>query len=316
MMIKNNNPWINMAESSQRRVNSETIHNIFWITDLKGNYGFCIKMSNPFEKTETSVSLKGIGILKRNSQEGFGELFLILNKKEEWQIFKTLCDDLIEQTHIHDTEEKMIVAVELRLKRWQQLLKQERQHEMTLENQMGLFSELLCLRDLVMPQKGKKQSIISWVGPELDKQDFLLDKTAVEVKSYRTSKSSVVTISSVKQLSSEKEFTYLISYGLTESENGSSIADVVLSIKEILQTEHAEILQIFEHKLMKYGFILEILKEPLYKFILDKMKVYIVTDEFPKITQESIKSQILSVKYTIDLSQCSEYEIKTDLKIL
>jgi len=315
-MIKNNNPWINMAESSQRRVDSETVHNIFWITDLQGNYGFCIKTTNRFEKTETSVSLKGIGILKRNSQEGFGELFLILNKKEEWQIFKILCDDLIEQTHIHDTEDKMITGVELRLKRWHQLLKQEMHHDMTLESQMGLFSELLCLRDVIMSRKGKKQSIISWVGPESDKQDFLIDKAAVEVKSYRTSKSSVVTISSVKQLSSEKEFTYLISYGLTESDHGLSVADVALGIREILQTEHEEILQIFENKLVEYGFIPEIIKEPLYKFIVDKVRVYAVTKEFPRISQENIKSQILTVKYTIDLSQCREFETEKDLMIL
>ena len=79
-MKNRNNPWESMSESSQRRIDSDTIHNIFWITDLKGNYGFCLRTSKLFVDTKWSINLKGIEILKRNSQEEIGELFLILTK--------------------------------------------------------------------------------------------------------------------------------------------------------------------------------------------------------------------------------------------
>jgi hypothetical protein len=40
---------------------------------------------------------------------------------------------------------------------------------MNLHKQMGLFSELLCLRDIILPRYGVEQAIISWVGPDFDK---------------------------------------------------------------------------------------------------------------------------------------------------
>ena len=39
-MTNNVNPWKNMPESSQRRVDYKTEYNLFWVTDLKGSYGF------------------------------------------------------------------------------------------------------------------------------------------------------------------------------------------------------------------------------------------------------------------------------------
>ncbi|EKD28182.1 MAG: hypothetical protein ACD_79C00396G0001, partial [uncultured bacterium] len=82
----NNNPWINMAESSQRRIEYNMPHDIYWIIDLKGNYGFFIQTIKPFDDLNNLPNLKGISVLKRNSNKFNGELFLILNHKEDWQI--------------------------------------------------------------------------------------------------------------------------------------------------------------------------------------------------------------------------------------
>ncbi|MCH8034842.1 MAG: PD-(D/E)XK motif protein [Bacteroidetes bacterium] len=302
------NPWENMTESSKRRVDSDTPHNLFWITDLQGNFGFCLQTKKIFGDTDHYASLKGISILKRNSKEGNGELFLILNNKEDWQIFHTLCEDLVAVTHRYDTDEKMISAVEVRLQRWQQLLKKNRSKEMSLEQQMGLFTELLTLKDIIVKKVGIKSGITSWVGPEFDKQDFLLNNAVIEVKSYRTTRGTTVHISSLHQLFSEKIPLFLLSFGLTPTEKGRTIEDIVLSIKKLLENEPNDYINIFDTKLMDYGYIPEIITEPLYKFFVDTKKVFFVSDEFPRILPDSIKNQITSVKYSIDLSKCSEYE--------
>ncbi len=161
---------------------------------------------------QINASLKGISVLKRNSPEGFGELFLILNDHDDWELFKILCDDLTAAAVQCGADEEIIDAAEIRLRRWHLLLKREIRRELTVEVQMGLFSELLCLRDLVAPMTGIKQAADSWVGPLSDKQDFLLENSAAEVKSYRTSRGPVVEISSVQQLNSEKESLFLITY--------------------------------------------------------------------------------------------------------
>lgn len=304
------NPWLSMHESSRRRVDSDTPHNIFWITDLQGNYGFCLQTKNIFKDTDKVASLKGITVIKRNTQENNGELFLILNKKEDWQIFHTLCEDLVAVTHRYDTDEKMISAVEIRLKRWQDLLKKNQGREMTLELQMGLFAELLTLRDIIAEKYGIRSAVISWVGPELDKQDFLLDDLVIEVKSHRTSKGPVVHISSPYQLFSEKIPLYLLSFSLTRIEKGNSIEDIAVSIRKILEKDSADYLDMFNNKLIEYGYIPELITEPLFRFMVDSKRSFFISDEFPKILPSIIKSQIISIKYSIDLSKCNEYEVE------
>ncbi len=306
------NPWKNMTESSQRRVDSNTCHNLFWMIDLQGNYGFYLRRNQTFESIEDTSNLKGISILKRNSKDGCGELFLILNQIEDWQIFYALCEDLIKAAQRYDSEDKMLSAVEVRLKRWQQLLKQERKQEMTLERQMGLFSELLCLRDIIAPKVGIRQAVFAWVGPEFDKQDFLIEHAVIEVKSYRISKGPIVHISSLQQLHSEKEPLFLVSYGLTHSDNGLSIEDIAQEIKELLGETSSDAIDVFENKLMEYGYIPEIITESLFQFLVDKRRAFFVSDEFPKIFPSAIKSQILSVNYSVDLSRCTEYEVMSD----
>jgi len=309
-MTNNINPWLNMQESAQRRIESITTHNIFWVTDLEGKYGFCLQSKKNFESIKPPANLNGVSILKRNSTYNFGELFLILNNKEDWQIFHSLCEDLISITHKYDNDEAMINAVEVRLKRWQQLLKQDRNQDMSLERQMGLFTELLCLKDIITPKIGIEQAITSWVGADFDKQDFLLDNAIIEVKSYRTTKSPIINISSLQQLHSDKEPIFLLAYSLMQSDNGTAINSIVKDIEKLLENEPEDILNIFENKLLEYGYIPEIVKTPFYKFIVDKTKAYYVSDNFPKISPEHVKSQIIKVKYSIDLIQCEEFEVE------
>ena len=189
----------------------------------------------------------------------------------------------------------MISAVEIRLKRWQQLLRQDSNEKLTIEIQMGLLTELLCLKDILTPQIGIKQAIISWVGPEFDKQDFSMDNAVIEVKSYRTTKGEVIHISSLQQLDSRKKPLFLLTNGLTCSENGTSIEDVSLTIKELLIQESNEMMTVFENKLMEYGYIPEIVKEPL-------QKLFLISNAFPKIVRKDIGNIIVDVKYSIDLT--------------
>jgi hypothetical protein len=311
-MTDRKNPWQSMPESTQRRVKANTPHNLFWITDLEGNYGFLLQSKSLFNSTKSPANLKGIELLKRNATYGHGELFLILINKEDWQIFHTLCNDLISITDSYEKDQTMISAVEVRLKRWQQLLKQNRNIVMDLYKQMGLFGELLCLRDIVIPKYGTEQAIISWVGADFDKQDFLLDNAILEVKAHKTSKGQVAHISSVAQLVSEKIPLFLITYSLTQTDNGESIESLVKDIRRCLENKTNETKNIFEDKLIEYGYMPSIDVTLLYKFIVDKNRVFNTSGDFPKLMPRNIQNGIIDVRYSIDLSKCTHYE--TDIQ--
>jgi hypothetical protein len=305
------NPWESMGEGSRRRVDTNVIYNLFWVLDIGGGYGFCIQSPTIFDDVDKKVTLKGITIIKRN-EINHGNLYLILNSKEEWEIFYTLCLDLIEAAKRCNGEELVIGAIEKRLVKWQRMLKDDSYKNFTIEKQMGLFAELICLKNIIAPEMGIKQAINSWVGPDFDKQDFLIDDAVIEVKAYRTTKGERVQISSLQQLESPKDPIYLIANGLTNTENGLSVRDMADSIINML-AEDEETIELFDQKLNDYGYISRFIeKQHLYGFILDDQKVYKVTDLFPKIVRGDIKPQILDVKYTIDLSQCREFKVSQD----
>ena len=123
-------------------------------------------------------------------------LNIVLNNKDEWNLFLALCKNLVSVAVEFDSDEASISAVETRLKRWQELLKKEWSKELPIRQQMGLYTELKCLRDIIAPKIGFKNALTSWVGIDYDKQDFLLDDVAIEVKSHKTSKGEIIQVSS------------------------------------------------------------------------------------------------------------------------
>ncbi|MBE0491823.1 MAG: PD-(D/E)XK motif protein [Sulfurospirillum sp.] len=305
MMI---NPWKDMKKSTQRRVKENINHDIFWIIDLEGKYGLYIKIKSIYDNNIDILKLKGLSILKRN-EENTTELFIALNSNQDWEIFLTLCKDLILIAKKYSDDITMFNAIENRLKRWQQFLLKNKSIDFPLHKQMGLFSELMCLKEIIANNIGIKNAIYSWVGADFDKQDFLLEDMIIEVKSYKTSKTPIVSISSAAQLYSDKQPIYLISYGLTPTDNGISIDDLILDIEKQIENESFEFFEIFHNKLFEYGYMID-LDIKKYKFIIDKNRIFHVSTLFPKITPLDIDSRILNLNYSIDLLQCKEFEIE------
>lgn len=310
MMTSPKLPWSGMAESTRRRVEIISNHDVYWITDIQGCYGIFIASKDAFKSTKSAISLNGISVIKRNSELGHGELILLLSEKVNAEIFNKLCEDLISTINQHQENDAMVSAIEIRLQRWQELLKRSGDFGMSIEMQTGLFSELSFIKDILIPKIGEEQAINAWVGPDFDKQDFLLDHAVVEIKSYRTSKGQLVSISSAEQLYCEKQPLYLVSYGLTQSDNGNSVSSLSESIKQILSIKSKLLFDVFNLKLTDYGYIPELENEPYKGFLVDNTKFFRVNATFPKLTPPIIPSQIPRVKYSIDLSACEEFEIE------
>lgn len=305
MMI---NPWKDMKKSTQRRVKEDINHDIYWIIDLEGKYGLYIKIKSIHDNDINVLKLKGLSILKRN-EDNNTELFIALNNNQDWEIFLTLCQDLILIGKKYNDVLTMFNAIENRLKRWQQFLLKNKSIDFSLQKQMGLFSELICLKNILAKNIGFKSAIYSWVGADFDKQDFLLDNMIIEVKSYKTSKTPIVSISSASQLYSDKQPIYLVSYGLTPANGGTSIDELVFEIEEQIENEPLEIFELFHNKLFEYGYMTD-LDIKKYRFIIDKNMIFHVDSNFPKITPLNIDSRISNMKYSIDLLQCQEFKIE------
>ncbi|OCA86013.1 hypothetical protein A8F94_14310 [Bacillus sp. FJAT-27225] len=306
-----NNPWQGLDRLNKIRVRENIKYDVFWIIDANNQYGLMIQCDKDFTRSIRNFRLKGIDIKLDNSSIP-NQLILILKEMKDWELFLVLCNDLI--SVIRDNDRDIIGKVMKRLERWQKLLQRTSLKVMSKEEQMGLFSELLILRDYIIPVYGWDEGIRSWVGALGDKQDFLLRKLAIEVKSYRITSGKSVWISSIEQLNSDKSPLYLFACALNEAGTGETVKELVESITEQIQTE--EILNDFNHKVEQYGYIPEIQKNSLISFQLEEVGGYEVREGFPKISTENISPLIRTVNYKIDLSGCQDFKVNlTDILV-
>ena len=301
-----NNPWATMQNNTHRRV-ANMPFDMFYMVDLQGKYAFHIRTKSVYKKPKT-LKLKGMLIQKQDIDLGT-DFFIALKDNEEWSIFARLCEDLISIAKAQNcTEENLLEVIENRLEDWREFLLSYRGAEFSLIKQMGLFSELLCLKDIVARQIGYEKAILYWVGAEFHKQDFVLDNEAIEVKSYATSKSPIIEISSAEQLYSDKSKFYLVTYGLSISNNGQTCEDIISNIENELHNL-PKIKQLFHKKLLEYGYINNIENEK-YSFIVDSVMIFSVSEKFPKITPLNLPYAIQSIKYSLNLLQCQDFRIE------
>lgn len=308
-MIKN--PWEDMPLGSKRRASIP--HDIFWIKEeVRGEYGLKISLKQidaSILKIE-EIKFRNIEFLKAPRNQDEIEWYLLLKETEEWELFLKLCNDLIEQVEHVKKEETALNVIVNRLKRWQKLLMNRADNQLSLEVQMGLFTELYTLLYHVSKYTSIKDAVHSWGGPELDIQDFIFGERVLEVKSHKAARGEFITISSPYQLYSVKKSFNLIVYALSTNERGQTIADLINLIKIELEKEMlVNEMDLLDLKTAQYGYFDLIHKDNLLNFHIDRVSAYEVNDTFPKIKIEDVPEGILNLKYQVDLTKCEEYKV-------
>lgn len=298
-----------MLKDTARRVDIETTYNFYWITDSRGRYGLLITFDFLLGEFEIEDKVKGISIVK-SAEGSAGKLYFVLNNSKDWEIFLSVCTDLVFMSSGCKDEESMIPIINKRIRRWQKFLSENSSVSMPEILQMGLITELYCLYHHVIPEAGYRDAIKCWVGPDADKKDFSLPEYFIEVKSFISSKGPVVKISSLHQLEYEIKPLYLIAYGLSKVNSGNTILDMISLINESIREDDRETKEIFENKLAAYGYVADITEVPFYSFSVDIEKSYFISQEFPKILASDIDNRIITVQYSIDLAKCAAFEIR------
>ena len=303
-----NNPWNTLSRLTQIRIANATNHNLYWFKDAFDNYGLLIQCKEGSFSNSHSIPLKGIQIEIDHTEEP-NKLLLILKNKEDWEIFKILCEDLVAIVADETDDVSIIQGLSRRLTRWQKLLQYELKSGISPQKQKGLFSELIILKDVIAKKYSYEEAVECWTGPLFQKQDFIMESSALEVKSYNTSKAKAVKISSKEQLDSPKENLFLATVALSESRRGKDITQLVDEIKNELTLDQAIV---FDDKLGEYGYVPEIIKEPLMKFLADKITFYQVGNDFPRIISTTVPYGINKIEYEIDLTKCEKFILAED----
>ena len=312
-------PWEEIIPSSSDRDirfrRADKAHPLDWFRgrDSRGNYLLILEGAVGRELPQLP-NIAAVNITLQHQSPSKWQLVLALGERGKFDLFRVLCSDLMNATRNHNQGDSTTAfAVVLnRLRRWQQMLDQAPTKLLTRQEQIGLFGELLFLRDFMGSAIGLSSAAMSWEGPEGDEQDFQFQGTAIEVKTRLVTSDSSVSISSIEQLDPSRGPIILccqsISLVSQEMREGLSLNKLVNEIAQELANGNGEASDRFEANLLLYGFERRAEYDEVF-WALSNREFYSVEDEFPSIRAVSIPPGASKVRYELALAACSPFQI-------
>ena len=212
---------------------------------------------------------------------------------------------LVQLLNRGDRVRKLVIS---QMRKWQDLFSKRMKNTLSIQEQQGLFGELLFLRKLICSPMDKVRSVMSWVGPNMAPQDFQSKSWAVEVKTITANKYPNVSINGELQLDEtpiDKLFLYNLAVEIVPVD-GKNLPELVGELRDSL-SQDANALNLFENKLINK---MRAKKTELYykerRYYIRKENYYLVQGEFPRIKKDDLLLGISDVRYTITLAVPTE----------
>lgn len=264
-------------------------------------------------KINTSVysNLKDIRIIivpdDNDNSKSF--LLIVLTNSEHNEVFSTLSEDLINQIAFVSQEEVLIREILNRFEKWKALFDRAASDGLSDEEQRGLFGELYFLRKWIFKSSNIQHCVQCWLGTERELRDFQSLKHGIEVKTTQGNNHQKIQISSERQLDSSKLDTLILYHLSLDSQqgNGETLNEIISSIVELLSQDFLALVQ-FKYKLLQAGYFFHhITKYQIKGYQIRQDSFYKVRDNFPRIEENDVRTGVGDVKYSIVLSNHSEY---------
>ena len=178
-------------------------NSIFYRGRLFGG-GYFLRLVVDSEPSSRLVlpKLSNITISLRSDPQGRSELTVTLTSPDYLELFRALCADLISSARFmkRANQEHALSAVVARIVRWQGLLRAMHGRILDSGEQLGLFGELVVLRDVFLVRTDAFSALSAWRGPSGAEQDFQFAGWLFEVKSQSAASDKLIRISSEHQL--------------------------------------------------------------------------------------------------------------------
>jgi hypothetical protein len=242
-------------------------------------------------------------------------LFKLLNSQHR-DIFSVLCEDLIASISSVTNETRLVRELLNRFEKWKSLFDRAASQGLSPEEQRGLFGELFFIRKFLQSNPDFIAVVNSWVGSEKQIRDFQFGNWSLEVKTTHGNNHQKVHINSERQLDTtnlENLFIYHISLEVRQ-QSGETLNQIVDSVSELLSSDFTS-LNRFKNKLLEAGYFEQ--HRQLYSntgYFTRQDVFYKVENEFPRIEERDIRNGVGDVKYSIVVSQCSNF-IRTEEQV-
>jgi hypothetical protein len=234
-----------------------------------------------------------------------------LESEEHKPVFMDVCVDLIQDLNgIVDSKERRNAIADF-LFRWSKFFETFNGGKLSRKRQQGLFGELWWLRKLIHNRFSPDVAISSWRGYARTFYDFNFDGKAVEVKTTLSKEPRKIHISNERQLQNTglKSLHLLVLTLLNENGEGETVADVIRSIREMLNANR-DFERRFVLKLRDSGIIKS--RESAFdeQFTVLIEELFFVDENFPRL--KDIPSGLADVNYSLLIASCEDYKVEID----
>lgn len=232
---------------------------------------------------------------------------IIAKDKNSLDLFYLMIDNLITAV---SNQDNVCNAIIQRLLLWEDFFSHTESGLINYKRRIGLIGELLFIEEEL--QKNNYDIINSWAGPLHEPKDFILNDTAIEIKTSIVSGNNRITISDENQLDDSGYSTLFLNVRLiTQNQmNGRTIPEIIENIKFMIENNQSLLIE-FSKKLLRSGYIEESQSNYKEKYELSNTSWYHVKDsenkQFPRIIPADLKKGIKFVKYKIELSELTNF---------
>ena len=243
-------------------------------------------------------------------------LTLILLNPHAQEIFDTLIQDIINKVMPLADEKRILKTFIERIDTWRSLFEKPDPETLSTEARQGLYGELYFLRKWILNSpEDKSRCVYAWLGVDKDLRDFQSGNWAIEVKTTRGNNHQKIQVASERQLDPsllDKLWLYHLSLEV-QQKNGENLNQIVDAVIELLK-EDVPLVTELKSRLLKGGYFT--IHRPFYEdsgYQLRSEAFYIIKDNFPRLEERMIPKGVGDVKYTIILSDYSEYIVNESL---
>ena len=227
-------------------------------------------------------------------------------------IFTSLTEDITRAVGSQTEENTAAQVFQRRLQQWQMLLQKTGVSGLTEERQQGLYGELWCLREIVLPEMQPATSLVAWTGPEAADRDFqFVDGIGVEVKTTRIAAPQTLAISSERQLDDAGlNALYLLHLSAERTqEAGETLPQIIASLHNTLSADPLAS-SLFAEKLLGAGCLdVHFARYKHTGYRIRDVHLYRVREGFPRITPQDISAGIGSVRYVVSAAACVPFTV-------
>tara|TARA_B100000989_G_C19531882_1_gene470514 strand:+ start:4780 stop:5760 length:981 start_codon:yes stop_codon:yes gene_type:complete len=212
------------------------------------------------------------------------------------------------------SDDSIFQSAKKELGEWSNFLKPNRKG-LTREEQIGLWGELYVFTEFMIALHPLTDAIKYWIGPDQKKQDFTLNDLAIETKTTMSGDSARIQISSLEQLDKITSRLFLSHIFINSSDDGKSIQDYFDELDNLMSGDLESQIK-FTKKISRFrNRATE--KQLNEKFYFLELRIYEVTENFPKITRLEVDSNaILNVKYSLDAQQLRNFYVGDNIQEL